>query len=288
MLRNIKQYLKKERLSQPTHVSVGKYSLIAPPGHPIGYHLQEFKYYSRNVARIAKYIEQKYASYNIIDVGANIGDTIALLRTEGINQHIYSIEGEPTFYGILQKNLIQFDKVECFQRFLGEKTGIAEMAFKQEEGTAKLNYSDQTSINIQSLDDFIKENSISDVKLLKIDTDGFDFNILRGSVGLMKTNQPILFFEYDAFYLDQLGDDGISFFNEILRLGYNKMLYYDNYGKLLLTLSTSDKELISQLYSYMKNKTGAFPYYDVCVIHQCDSELAKLIIEKESQFFDNG
>lgn len=287
MLKKIKQFFiknKQQKNAETIIVQVGNYSLTAPYGHPIEHHLKEFKYYSRNVPRIAKYIEEKYPSYTIVDIGANIGDTIALLRTDGVNQNIYAIEGEPSFYALLEKNIQQFTNVKTIQKFLGEQTGMEKLTFEQEEGTAKLSKNDKKAIEIQKLDDLL--SNVENVKFLKIDTDGFDLKILRGAFEIIKINKPILFFEYDAFYLDQLGDDGLSIFEQLLELGYTKILYYDNYGKFLVSISTSDKTLIQQLYVYMRNQDGAFPYFDVCVVNEQDKELGEKIIHKETLFFN--
>ena len=76
-------------------IQVGAYKLIANSEHPLETYLKTYKYYSRNFPRIAKLIERKYAVFSIIDVGANIGDTVALLRSENITQMIHAIEGNP-------------------------------------------------------------------------------------------------------------------------------------------------------------------------------------------------
>jgi hypothetical protein len=89
----------KKKNTGPKQVQVGNYSLTANAEHPIEHYLKQFKYYSRNLPRIAKHIESKYPTYGIVDVGANIGDTLALLRSGDVNQTLYAIEGEPSYFG---------------------------------------------------------------------------------------------------------------------------------------------------------------------------------------------
>ncbi len=266
-------------------VQVGNYKLSAPKEHQIEYHLKDHQYYSRNLPRIAKYVERKYPHFNIIDVGANIGDTIALFRSAGVNQQIYAIEGEPFYFDLLEQNLSQFNNVKAFEVFLGEETQLEGFLIEANQGTAKLNIAGGKTTQLQKLDDFIQEHQISDIKLLKIDTDGFDLKILRGSLELIKNHQPILFFEYDADYLEEQGENGISIFKDLQKLEYDKILFYDNYGKLLIAISVDKIELIEQLYAYIRKKEGAFQYYDVCVFHKNDEELANEVIRSEMQFF---
>ena len=273
---------KSEALKQ---ARIGHYELIAPSEHPIEYHLRDNKYYCLNLSRIAKYIEQKYQLYTIIDIGANIGDTIALFRTANVNQQIFAVEGEPFYFDLLKRNVSQFTNVKIFEAFLGEKTQMEELSIEAIKGTAKLNTAKSKLTQIIKLDDFISEHRIDNVKLLKIDTDGFDLKILRGGLEFIKISKPILFFEYDASYLEEHGENGVSIFENLHDLGYQKVLYYDNYGKFLISISIDDTVSINQLYAYIRNGEGAFEYYDLCIFHKDDSELAGVVIKNEMDFF---
>jgi len=269
----------------PKQVRVENYMLWANGEHVIERLLTSHKYYSRNLARLAKYIEHKYPSYSIIDVGANIGDTAALVRSAGVNQHIHSFEGEPTYFKLLQTNFEQFSNVSAYEAFLGETNETQTIATEVSMGTARLSQQSNRQIKVQKLSDIVKQHQISNVKLLKTDTDGFDFKILRGSFDFIKRDKPVLFFEYDATYLEEQGEDGTAMFKQLQELGYHKIMYYDNFGKFLISISTQDTALIQQLYNYMRKQEGAFPYYDVAVFHADDDELADHVIAQETGFF---
>ncbi|MEO8887422.1 MAG: FkbM family methyltransferase [Mucilaginibacter sp.] len=266
-------------------VQVGNYSLLANGIHPVEDNLKYNKYYSRNLPRIAKYLESKYPTYGIIDVGANIGDTVALIRSHGVKQHIYAVEGEPTYVGMLKQNMGLFKDVTVFETFLGEATHRLDGGTEVTDGTARLNKNSGTQIQVTKLDDLATENNLQNIKLLKIDTDGFDFKILRGSLGFIKEQKPVIFFEYDAVYLEEQGENGTDIFASLHNLGYNTALFYDNYGKLLLSLTIDNTATITQLYNYMRKKESAFPYYDVCVFHKNDEGLANEVLAKETAFF---
>jgi FkbM family methyltransferase len=278
-------FKKKKDPNAPKQVRVENYLLWANGAHVIEELLNSYKYYSRNLARLAKYIEHKYPSYAIIDVGANIGDTAALVRSAGVNQHIHSFEGEPTYFKMLQTNLEQFNNVSAYEAFLGETNETQTIATEVSMGTARLNQQGSGQIKVHKLSDIVEQHHISNVKLLKTDTDGFDFKILRGSFALIKRDKPVLFFEYDATYLEEQGDDGTSMFKQLQGLGYHKLMYYDNFGKFLISITTQDTALIQQLYDYMRKQEGAFPYYDVAAFHQDDDELADWVIKQETEFF---
>ncbi|MDF3077789.1 MAG: methyltransferase, FkbM family [Sphingobacteriaceae bacterium] len=286
MLARLKKIYRFFIKAKPTKVvQIDSFTLTAPRQHQIEHLTKKHKYYSRNLPRIAKYIEEKYPSYNIIDVGANIGDSIALFRLADVHQKVYAFEGEDSFYDLLTQNLPIFKNVEAFKVFLGEETHVEHLAVESQLGTGKLSMGEGRAIQVQKLDDFLKEHPISDIKLLKTDTDGFDFKILRGSRELLARDKPVLFFEYDADYLEALGDDGISFFSELEKLGYSKAFFYDNFGKFLISVAVTQTEIIKQLHAYMRKKEGSFYYYDVCVFHQEDEALSEEVVRKEVRFF---
>jgi FkbM family methyltransferase len=278
-------FKKKEDPNALKQVRVGHYTLWANGEHPIEQLLNVYKHYSRNLARLAKYIEHKYPNYNLIDVGANIGDTAALVRSEGVNQHIHSFEGEPTYFKLLQTNLQQFSNVSAYEAFLGQTNETQTISTEVSLGTAKLSQQSDRQIVVQKLSDLANKHQITNIKLLKTDTDGFDFKILRGSLDLISRDKPVLFFEYDATYLEEQGEDGTAIFKQLQDLGYHKMMYYDNFGKFLICITTKDTALIQQLYNYMRKQEGAFPYYDVTVFHKDDDELADHVVAQETEFF---
>ena len=73
---SLKKFFKKKKVEPvgPIEIKVGEFTLLANVEHRLGIYLDQFKYYSRNLPRIAKLIEAKYPIYNVVDVGANIGD----------------------------------------------------------------------------------------------------------------------------------------------------------------------------------------------------------------------
>lgn len=285
-LRTLLKLKKPKELPKEKNVKVGNYSLLSNYEHPIEDYLTQFKYYSRNLPRIAKYLESKYPRYTIIDVGANIGDTIALFRSEGVEQLIHSIEGDPVYIALLNHNLSLFKGVEVHQTFLGEESKEESIVIDNTRGTANISMGAGLTTTVVKLDDLVAQHNIENIKLLKTDTDGFDFKILRGSINTISRNKPVLFFEYDADYLRQQNDDGLKIFETFKALGYNKALYYDNFGKFLLSTEISNTILLEQLYAYINRKSDcAFPYYDVCLFHQDDNDLADYCIKKEMDFY---
>lgn len=121
-------------------------------------------------------------------------------------------------------------------------------------------------------------------KMIKIDTDGFDNKIIRGSVDFVSQSKPVIFFEYDPFFLAQQNEDCLSVFSSLLKLGYSKLLIYKNDGEFLLSTDLSNNILLEDLTHYYTGRKGV-NYCDICVFHNEDEDLFYKIRESELHFF---
>jgi hypothetical protein len=51
-------------------------------------------------------------------------------------------------------------------------------------------------LEAKSLDEIIIDRNIQNIKLIKVDVDGYDYNVLLSAMNEIKKNKPSLFFEY--------------------------------------------------------------------------------------------
>ena len=274
-------------LQQPLKkIKVGRFELLANLAHPVEGYLDKYAEFARNLPRIAQCIEQKYPQFNIVDVGANIGDTVAVLRSYGVENTIFCIEPLEGYFRLLEKNMPQFDDVFIYNYWLSDTSkNKVSMNLEVKDGTARYAAEGQsTSLNEISLDDLVAHQSLKNIKLLKIDTDGFDLKILRGSTQLLEQNHPVLFFEYDAVYLQNNQENGWETLEKLRdQMGYEMVFFFDNYGRFLCSVYLSNEQQIKQLLRYIAAYRGKFQYYDMCIFHKLDSDLAMKVIENEEK-----
>lgn len=212
-------------------------------------------------------------------MGANIGDTVALLRVAGITNRVHCVEGSPEFVDLLERNKPVLGDVLLHRTWLGEgPTAGTPVAVG---GTARL--SGAGSVRVETLADLAMRAQFGDVRLLKIDTDGYDLAVIRGAREWLEKQKPVVFFEYSPTDLAATGDDGHSSVDELARRGYGRILYWDNYGRFLCASSLEDLRLIQQLHSYAAGGHGAFPYYDCCVFPLDEDELAEQVTLEEER-----
>ena len=267
---------------------VGKFSIFLTSNHLLPFYLENHPFYSTNLPRLALLVIKKYKDLRMIDVGANVGDTVALVRS-ACHFPIVSIEGDDKFFEILKVNLKQFEGVECYKQLLGEKDGTIEAILLKNIETARIQSTNtlnqKATLNIMKLDSFLENHrSFSSAKLLKIDTDGYDMKVIRGGMRFVKDSKPVLFFEY--FFHEDQEDDGISTLLLLENAGYKDIIFYDNFGKFILSANLSDRILIKQLHNYIDKRTRTpLSYYDIILFHEEDSDLARKFIEDEMHFF---
>jgi len=249
-----------------------KYSLQIPFSHDLPLNMKMFPTYNVNLGKITKIVHQKYADLKVIDVGANIGDSVAVMHHESVVP-ILCIEGNPKFLKLLEQNAKQFKDIEIEASFVGEKS--VKVNPQNNLGTAFLEESND-GIMVHTMQEVIsKHPKFATAKLLKIDTDGFDNIIIRASKELLSNAKPIIFFEYDPFYLAKQNEKGIDIFDFLEELNYTSAIVFDNFGFYLTTVSLSNKNLLKDLHHYF-NRNGSI-YMDICVVHKDDVDLLERI-----------
>ena len=261
-------------------ITIGKYPMKINGTHALPHYLQYYPDYSSNFPRLVCKAKQHIPDLIVLDVGANIGDTVAMVRTV-TDCPIVCIEGDAKYYELLRQNISQFDAVWTFRTFLGEQDGIVQSTVMNADGTSKLTGSSNQEISIVTLDTFLKTHEqFQRAKILKIDTDGYDTKIIKGAMNYIKAIKPVMFMEYDRKLLADNGENGLDTLQSLIECGYDKVVFYDNYGRYLLSASLKDKALLRQLEEYMGGNSP-IPYYDICLFSSQDTALAESFIDEE-------
>ena len=177
--------------------------------------------------KIIKLISTKFDDkIVIIDVGAHFGETIKKFRNKLSVKKIYSFEASPINFKELKNNTKKYNptKVEIFNYGLGENNfdGFINQTIESSSSTInrintnskyyfrkikilnikkKEKYYEKLPIKLISLDKFINEKNISKIDLLKIDTEGYEYNVLKG---LKKNHQIIKLIYFEHHYDDMI------------------------------------------------------------------------------------
>ena len=261
-------------------LQIGNFQLSIQVNNSLWREYEKNAEYTAQLGRLAACVFDVHREGYLIDVGANIGDTAAMVRTR-VDVPIVCVEGDEAIFRLLQKNIAAMPGVSAHQCFLGEKTEeLRVVTSKDGWDTTLLPVSDKTAgagktVPLLSLDDFVNGLAFDKpCKLLKLDIEGFDLRALRGARHLLSQDKPAVLFEFNHENLTALGENGREIFPYLASLGYDQLCIHDAQGNFMLPCRTSDTALLNDLDDYARISEGLF-YYDICAFHFSDAELAE-------------
>jgi FkbM family methyltransferase len=286
---------------------VGKHILRLPQDHLLDTYQLKYKRYDTNLAYIAKEIFSKYPDACSIDIGANVGSTAALIQKHQ-QVRVLCIEGNPEFLEYLDFNASVIGNVVVEKCFVGKDNSFINLQYiSSSNGTAsivsflsnssfqqeqeRVGYVDNTSQIIRSLSSILeKHNNFRNAKLLKIDTDGYDFTIIQQSIDLIAELCPVIYFEYDISFDKYEGcKSGLKTIDLLLSKGYNRFIVYDNYGNYLISLASPSLDSFVDLNSclvsnHFESGNPAIYYLDICAFSDKDSDLFDRVRKIETDY----
>lgn len=145
----------------------------------------------------------------IFDVGANVGKYSILIRKFSQSVRIYAFEPHPKTFQKLKNNAGLYN-FNAYDFGLGEEEGVLKFydyAESKETSHATFlkdviekihkNASVEMRVRMVRLDNFVTENKIDKIDLLKIDTEGNDLMVIKGAEKFIKDKKiDIIQFEF--------------------------------------------------------------------------------------------
>jgi FkbM family methyltransferase len=138
-----------------------------------------------------------YPINRFFDVGANEGQTALNARKIFPRAEIFSFEPHPVTYSALTSKLAHSTNIHCFNLALGSQAGEFEM-FEYESSALNSMVPDAqfavrfgtegrpVPVQCTTLDRLCSDMSIDALDVLKIDTEGFELEVLRGSSTMLQ------------------------------------------------------------------------------------------------------
>lgn len=165
-----------------------------------------------------------------LDIGANIGYhslfVAAIIKGPG---KVYSFEPLPHLCKQLQDSvrLNGFSNIEICNFGLAEKEGEHTINIRDENtggsslldlhNLEKFKVKDTEKITLKRLDSFLRSDTKVDV--VKIDVEGYEFEVLKGGINVLTKDHPVIFMEFSpVFYVQdyvQKPQDLVSFLKNL-------------------------------------------------------------------------
>jgi len=275
------------KLQGSKRINFYNHHLIAPSRHPLlKIHAAPFRDMALAIASSVVFRKNRN---HYVDVGANIGDTAAVIESSA--NHSFSVHGslvEPSefFLRYLERNAPQLNNPEIIKCFAATKfpadditgifhhwTGNAEVV----PVTSSIIASAESQINIAEL-------ITPETAILKIDCEGQDVEILSAMLLHGLKFYPVLYFECSI--QDEIGLAKLSDLYSDLQAQYDSVIISDPDGRPMYTGQFNSSTLDVSVYQYQANrlKPGALPYLDIMLFPR-DSDDFLIVQQKMRSTF---
>lgn len=253
-------------------------NLKVPHGHIIAASSKVQPLRNQGVLIAAEQLSKKYPNKYLVDIGANIGDTAAIMASVSSNPMIL-VEPSDMYMQFLRNNVSGFsNQVTLKNCFVGD----GELVYGQllhRSGTAELEVGLDGKHKTHKLSSLAGDN----VCFVKIDTDGFDCNVITSSLSWLENTKPSVV--YECCIRNDLEFSGaVSVFWGLYGIGYWCWIVYDDAGRCII--KTQEPEVVLDMLRYLLSvwrfPGGSICYYDMLCIHRDDMDIYEAIKDKNS------
>ena len=183
----------------------------------------------------------------IVDVGSNVG--ASLLQMLAIRPAALAIAIEPSirYLSCLRYNLNSagFSHTQIVPVALGRRPG--EIWLHNNTTTASvvnMHYCGFESVGkqlvkIRTLDDVMQHRGRA--SLIKVDTDGYDMEVLRGAEAVLRDDRPVVYFELEPRLLHQAPNADLAWLQS---LGYRRLVCLDAAGRYIGTTEDPERAVL--------------------------------------------
>lgn len=166
----------------------------------IGININTYGSYEKNeihdLFALLKNLNIKTKNFTAIDIGANIGNHS--IEFSKYFKKVISFEPNPKVFNLLKLNTENINNVEIYNYGCGT-VDTNQILFESYDniGSSSTKYKDhkknQISIRIKPLDIFFGQ--LKDLKLIKIDVEGMEFETIKGAKKIIDHFKPVICFE---------------------------------------------------------------------------------------------
>ena len=269
-----------------TSYKVGRYEIKIPDNFSLPRYQGLYPLYDTFLPVLAKQFGSKGT---LVDVGANIGAT-SVSVLQNCQNPVICFEPSEYFSPYLEHNLALLPsangkRFSIIKQLVG--TGVIAGELNHIGGrTASITVTEKPAAATHTPLDSIVPNT-SDILFIKVDTDGFDFDVLKSASKIMTDSEPLLYWENEIKHEFQL--KGYSELYDMLAAkGYKYVYIFDNYGNLIS--EESDFQTLKNINDYTwsmekYNCTRTLYYTDVLASTEKYSGLAKEAIREFKKGF---
>ena len=194
---------------------------------------------------------QSQAKGIIVDVGANFGWYSCILGKTFPHLTIIAFEPEPAAFSLLKKNIASSGckNIHAIQSGVGAESGTMDLYVSGGDNSGLhsalpiKDFSKIIKINVATLDNLLADFS-GTVEFLKIDVEGFEFNVLNGAEKTLRRTKKLMF-EFTPNALEKLGFSPKELLLKIQGLGFS-IYYINDFNNLVPLPSVEECQTVTQ------------------------------------------
>ena len=181
------------------------------------------------------------------------------------NKEFHLFEPNPTFYENCKKK-IDFSKSNVFLNNFGMGAKTENLEYYDDSQsfikrtTHFVSKSQPLLLKIKTFTEYLEENNVQKIDFLKIDTEGFEPDILTDNINYIKNNVSYIQFEYASTWLDNKNFIDLSQIYSLYKPSFDFFVLLDKnhpISKFNPNLLTSfDEKGVSTINNFMKNAYG--------------------------------
>lgn len=164
----------------------------------------------------------------VYDIGANLGaHTIPFAEYA---KEVHAFEPQRLVYYQLCGNVIQnkLDNVYCYQMACGAARGQVGIEEQDFHSTSRLNIGDTHTLETGSIPCVaLDEMGLPPPRMMKIDIQGYEEQMLRGAQGILRDHRPQLFIEIEEPHLRRHKSSTATIVTMLQEMGYSVKKYRD-------------------------------------------------------------
>jgi FkbM family methyltransferase len=139
----------------------------------------------------------------VIDIGAHVGITTVHWLDNGFN-HVHAFEINPSHFECLKENTTEYsNRVTLYPYGCSFEEKTVKAGYRTHKNSGSFQMLDEETATKFSKDSvfevMVKQldaHTFDNISLIKIDVEGWELEVMKGSVNTIKQHRPVLFVEY--------------------------------------------------------------------------------------------
>jgi FkbM family methyltransferase len=274
------------RYSGPVSTNVHGARVLVNFGNSYPLFARRFRHWNNPLLEL---VNQTYRALNrpitVIDIGAGIGDTALLIRSNcgAMVGDVLCVEGHAEFYSYLKHNLGSLPNHILRNVMLSDQIQDVASLVKHHPGTASAQGMERTSAI--TVDVLLQDAALASIDLLKIDVDGFDGRVMAGARRTLAAFRPSVIFEWHPILCRETGNEPVEHFRALTDAGYDRFVWFTKYGDFSHFMSGFDEVAVDHLTQVcLRGAHDTDWHYDVVALPPgspiSEAELAELQFAK--------